>query len=158
MEKKSWIGIGIGMAAGAALAYFTSRKPAEPCPAPAEDPPLRPLSGLVNRQILCETVSSAAIREWFFSATNQRPAGTLLILSRLEPAALRAAGYQMDEALDTEHYLFGQIVETQSSSAVAATLFHFSQMDPALAQLLERGKGLVKVSGDFQDSPPSDGM
>lgn len=152
MNKKGLFVAAIALGAGAAV--YAALKEKEPEPQrPEKAPPARsPISSLVARQKNLDKMDRVTMRKWFLDETGGDTGGKTLLIMKLSETVLNGVGYWMDTPLDQAYYLLGIILEDNSSRQLAHSLFNFSEIEPALRELLEKGDGIIKVSGGRREA------
>lgn len=108
---------------------------------------LIPISSLAADQQNIERVSREAIRTKFLQITNSQTAGKKMILAVVREDVLSVLGYKMDTALDSAHYLFWEIRDAKSGQSVKEGLINFVEMESGLKELLDEGRGIIRIDG-----------
>lgn len=155
MSKKGLFGAAIALGAGAAIYATLREKETRPQRPEKASPALSPISSLVSRQKNLDKIDCAAIRKWFLDETGGNTGGKTLLIMKLSETALNGVGYYLDTPLDQAYYLLGIISDNNSSQQLTHSLFNFSEIEPALHDLLEKGHGIIKVSGNRRGTADS---
>lgn len=155
MSKKGLFGAAIALGAGAAIYATIREKETRPQRSEKASPALSPISSLVSRQKNLDKMDRAAIRKWFLDETGGNTGGKTLLIMKLSETAVNGVGYYLDTPLEQAYYLLGIILDNSSSQQLTHSLFNFSEIEPALHELLEKGDGIIKVSGGRKEATDS---
>lgn len=155
MKKKTVAACVAGAVIGAGLALHSSHKEKkdERTERQERGQNAEPISQLLGTQINTELLTGGIIRKWFADAAIDGTKGKAMAVVQLKDMLLSAFGYYADVEVDRDHYVLCKILDQPEKNAV---LINFEKITPELRNLLEKGNGILKVTGDAQDCQKED--